>query len=109
MTAAALIARSSQIGLRLSVEPPDGLKIDFEGDPPPPDFIAQLAAGKKAIIERLKSRPMIRLSTLCVRCGTICTGTRPDQYRLVDPNDQAGPRVHTKCLHDDLDRRRAAP
>jgi len=100
MTAAALIVRSSQIGLILSVVPPDGLKIDFDGDPPPADIVAKLKAEKQAVIEVLKIRPMVRLSTLCIRCGRICTGTRPDQYRLVDPSDQTGSRIHTKCFEE---------
>lgn len=35
--------------------------------------------------------------TDCIVCGEICTGVRPMDYLLIDPDDHAGKRVHTTC------------
>lgn len=56
----------------------------------------EILADTKARVEQ--RRAAIKLSTACVVCGEICTGARPTDYALVDPDDQAGKRVHTACM-----------
>lgn len=130
MTPTALISRGLSFGVTLSVASSGKLKVSYDGEPPPANFVDALKASKADVIAFLQSletehladvepsadvrtcpfsnrqpTPTVELAvsgkplaTACIVCGRICTGTRPDIYVLVDPADQAGPRVHVECL-----------